>query len=74
MDRQGPPNQPHYQLARGLNGFRQWKRCYDVTLSRQEESMMRHLANARNVTGPADGNTGQLFLSFGGPHWTAPTG
>ena len=31
MDRQGPPNQPHYQLARGLNRFRQRKRYYDVT-------------------------------------------
>ena len=36
MDRQGPPNRPCYQLIRGLNRLRQQKRCYDVTLSRQE--------------------------------------
>ena len=29
------------------------KRCYDVTLSRQEGSTMRHLANAHSVTSPA---------------------
>ena len=29
--------------------------------------MMRHLANAHYMTGPAGGNTGRLFLSFGGP-------
>ena len=53
MDRQGPPIGPRYQLTRGLNMFRQRKRCYDVTLSRQEGSMRRHLANAHSVTGPA---------------------
>ena len=46
MDRQGPPNRPRYQLTRGLNLFRQRKRLTDVTLSGQEASMMRHLANA----------------------------
>ena len=54
MDRQGPPIRPRYQLTRGLTMFRQQKRCYDVMLSRQEGSMMRHLANAHSVTGPAD--------------------
>ena len=29
--------------------------------------MMRHLANAQYWTGPASGNTGQFFLSFGRP-------
>ena len=33
------------------------KRCYDVRLSRQEGSTDR----------PAGGNTGRLFLTFGGP-------
>ena len=53
MDRQGPPIWPRHQLTRGLNMFRQRKRCYDVTLSRQEGSTRRHLANARTVTGTA---------------------
>ena len=53
MDRQGPPSRPRYQLTRGLAIFRQRKRCYDVTLSRQEGSTMHHLANAHSVTGPA---------------------
>ena len=53
MDRQGPPIRPRCQLTRGLNMFRQRKRCYDITLSRQEGSTMRHLANAHSVTGPA---------------------
>ena len=29
--------------------------------------MMCHLANVQYVTGPADGNTGQVFVLFGGP-------
>ena len=48
-DRQDPPNQPLYQLNRSLNRFRQQKRCYDATLSRQEVSMMRHLANSHYI-------------------------
>ena len=47
--------------------FRQRKRCYDVTLSRQEESTTRHLASAQYWTGLAGGDTGRLFLTFGGP-------
>ena len=43
------------------------KRCYDVTLSRQEGSTTRHLASAQYWTGLAGGNTGRLFLTFGGP-------
>ena len=43
------------------------KRCYDATLSRQEGSMTRHLASAQYWTGLAGGNTGRLFLTFGGP-------
>ena len=48
MDRQGPPNS---LTTRCVNRFRQQKRCYDVTLSRQEGSMMRHLGNAQCGTG-----------------------
>ena len=42
------------------------KRCYDATLSRQEGSVMRHLANAQYWDRPAGGDTGRLFLAFGG--------
>ena len=47
--------------------FRQRKRCYDVTLSRQEGSTTRHLVSAQYWTGLSGGNTGRLFLAFGGP-------
>ena len=46
MDTQGPPSQPRYQLTRGLLGLDNEKRCYDVTLSRQEASTMRRLLSA----------------------------
>ena len=36
-------------------------------LSRQEVNAMRHLANAQYWDRPAGGNTGRLFLAFGGP-------
>ena len=36
-------------------------------LSRQEVNTMRHLANAQYWDRPAGGNTGHLFLAFGGP-------
>ena len=36
-------------------------------LSRQEGSMTRHLASAQHWTGLAGGDTGRLFLTFGGP-------
>ena len=36
-------------------------------LSRQEVNTMRHLANAQYWDRPAGGNTGRLFLAFGGP-------
>ena len=36
-------------------------------LSRQEVNTMRHLANAQYSDRPAGGNTGRLFLAFGGP-------
>ena len=42
------------------------KRCYDVTLSRQEGSTTRHLASAQYWAGLAGGDTGRLFLMFGG--------
>ena len=47
MDRQDPPNRPRYQLTRGFNRFIQRKRCYDVTLSRQEGSTRRQLVSAQ---------------------------
>ena len=43
------------------------KRCYDVRLSRQEGSTRRHLGSAQYWDRPAGGNTGRLFLAFGGP-------
>ena len=43
------------------------KICYDVRLSRQEGSTMRHLASALYWDRPAGGNTGRLFLMFDGP-------
>ena len=52
MDRQGPPIRPHYQLTRCLNRTRHEKRCFDVTMSRQEGSMMRPLTTAHSVTSP----------------------
>ena len=36
-------------------------------LSRQEVNTMSHLANAQYWDRPAGGNTGRLFLAFGGP-------
>ena len=36
-------------------------------LSRQEGSTTRHLASAQYWAGLAGGNTGRLFLTFGGP-------
>ena len=45
MDTQDPPTNPAISLL-GSNRFRQRKRCYDVTLSRQEGSTTRHLASA----------------------------
>ena len=36
-------------------------------LSRQEVNTMRHLADAQYWDRPAGGNTGRLFLAFGGP-------
>ena len=36
-------------------------------MSRQEGSTMRHLASAQYWSGLAGGNTGHLFLMFGGP-------
>ena len=36
-------------------------------LFRQEVNTMRHLANAQCWDRPAGGNTGRLFLAFGGP-------
>ena len=66
MDTQDPPTDPAISL-RGVNRFRQRNRGYDVTLSRQEGSTTRHLASVQHWTGLAGGNTGRLFLTFGGP-------
>ena len=44
------------------------KRCYDVSLSRQEGSMRRHLGSAQYLDRPASIlYTGRLFLAFGRP-------
>ena len=43
------------------------KKMHDITLSRQEGSMVRHLASVHHWTGLAGGNTGRLFLTYGGP-------
>ena len=66
MDRQGPPNQPRYQLTRDLTRFRQQKRRDDISMCRQEGSTVRHLANVHSVTGPAGSIYRMAFLSFGG--------
>ena len=44
MDTQDPPTDSAISLLGSR--FRQRKRCYDVTLPRQEGSMTRHLASA----------------------------
>ena len=49
------------------NAHAKRKRCYDVMLSRQEGSTTHHLASAQCWAGLAGGNTGRLFLTFGGP-------
>ena len=54
-------------LVHQVNRFRQRKRCYDITLSRQEGSTMHHHASAPYWTGLAGGYTGSLFLMFAGP-------
>ena len=64
MDRQDPPTDPAVKLLGVFIMFRQRKRCYDVTLSRQEGSTTRHRL--------AGGDTGRPFLTFGGP--VSPTG
>ena len=48
MDRQDPPTDPAVNLLGVFIMFRQRKRCYDVTLSRQEGSTTRHLASAQS--------------------------
>ena len=60
-------HQKGYFENTSLYMFRQRKRCYDVTLSRQEGSTTRHLASAHHWAGLAGGDTGRLFLTFGGP-------
>ena len=42
------------------------KKCLDVILSRQEGSMVRHLANAHSVTGPAGSIYRTSFSGIGG--------
>ena len=65
-DRQGPPIRPRYQLTWSPDMFIKQKRCYNITLSRQEGSMMHHLANAHSLTGPV-GIT--YRMSFSGIWW-----
>ena len=42
------------------------KRCYDITQSRQEGSMIRNLVTAQYMTSPARGDTGQRFSRSAG--------
>ena len=62
------PSQPALLSAyyRGLNRFRQQKRCYDM-LSRQEGRRMRHLANTQNVADQLVETQDIFFFMFGGP-------
>ena len=67
MDTQDPPNRPCYQLTRGLTG-----------LDNEKDAMTSGCLDRKEVRGaiwgvhsttdrPAGGNTGRLFLTFGGP-------
>ena len=47
--------------------MRQRKRCYDVTLARQEGSTKRHLASALVLQTGRPVETQDVFLTFGGP-------
>ena len=64
MDRQSPPNRPAISLLGVLLGL-DMQRCYDITLSRQEGSTMRHLVNALSRLVVPVFYTGRLFLVFG---------
>ena len=39
---------PRYQLLGGLHRNRQQKRCYDITLSREQGTMTRHFARTQS--------------------------
>ena len=52
MDTQDPPSDPAISL---------------LGLFRQEGSTRRHLGSAQYWDRPAGGNSGRLFLAFGGP-------
>ena len=67
MDTQDPPTDPRYQLTRGLIG-----------LDNEKDAMTSGCLDRKEVRGaiwgvhsttdrPAGGNTGRLFLAFGGP-------
>ena len=47
MDTQDPPTDPAVSFTRGLIGLDNEKRCYDITLSRQEGSTTHHLESAQ---------------------------
>ena len=57
-----------------LNAYAQIrKKCYCVTLSKQEGRAIRQPANAQYMTSPAGGNTGFFYLDIW-REWSAPTG
>ena len=67
MDTQDPPTEPRYQLTRGLRG-----------LDNEKDAMTSGCLDRKEVRGaiwgvhsttdrPAGGDTGRLFLAFGGP-------
>ena len=61
MDTRDPPTDPAFNLL-GANRFRQRKRCYDVMLSRQEESTTRHLGSALVLWTAQPVETQDVFL------------
>ena len=66
MDTQDPPSDPAISFTRGLIGLDNEKDAMtSCCLDRKE--VRRHLASAQYWTGLAGGNTGLLFLTFGGP-------
>ena len=71
MDRQDPPTDPAVNLLGVLLCLDNEKDAM-TSLSRQEGSTTRHLASAQSKDRLAGGDTGRLFLTFGGP--VSPTG
>ena len=62
-----PSHRPRYQLTRGLIGLDNEKDDMTSCCLGRKLNTMCHLANAQYWDRPAGGNTGRLFLAFGGP-------